>query len=234
MATDASLDLSNVPFFKLIYSMILRVHETIWCDSKQANKGRQVISFELARVFKSLTQSDEKNVFIQKLVQSKIKETLLRIETCTAPEIEAVMSIVHESAPNHMHVGAACSNTRNQIFTVIGFSDKDYTASKNNAQGLDCGLEFDPANSRSVVYGLYFDANSPERQEIIDCKARETQFVRDISEAHLLNAARNSPFFQEDVIAHFLQILQGTVTCGAAFTQSLLVNYIIRGMNNMI
>lgn len=45
------LDLSQVPFFRMIYSMILNLQETVWQDSKQVNKGRHVLFFELARVF---------------------------------------------------------------------------------------------------------------------------------------------------------------------------------------
>lgn len=68
MSTSSKLDLSQVPFFKLIYSMILRVQETIWIDSLQVNKGRHVIMFELTRVFKSLPQNGEKNDFIHRLI----------------------------------------------------------------------------------------------------------------------------------------------------------------------
>lgn len=41
------------------------------------------------------------------------------------------MSIINESCANQIHVGASCANERNQVFTVIGFSDKDYTKAKN-------------------------------------------------------------------------------------------------------
>ena len=68
MSVNSKLDLSSVPFFKLIYSMILNIQETIWTDSKQVNKGRHVIGYELTRVFKSLCQNGEKNDFIHRLV----------------------------------------------------------------------------------------------------------------------------------------------------------------------
>lgn len=50
----------------------------------------------------------------------------------------------------------------------------------------------------------------------------------------LLSGAKNSPFYSQEVVAHFLQILRGSVSCATPFTQSLLRNYIIRGVNNMI
>ena len=64
MARESSLDFDQVPFFKLIYSMIHHVQETVWLDSKKLNVGRQILSFELARVFKSLPSSGDKNLFI--------------------------------------------------------------------------------------------------------------------------------------------------------------------------
>ena len=85
-----------------------------------------------------------------------------------------------------------------------------------------------------MAYGLYYDANSPELQEIIDCKARECKFVRDINDSAVLTAAKNSPFFDMDVVRHFLKILSGTVTCDLEFKQRLLCNYLVRGFNNMI
>ena len=58
------------------------------------------MGLELTRVFKSLSQSGEKNIFTQKLIQSKIREALLKVESCSEYEMEAIMSIVNESAPN--------------------------------------------------------------------------------------------------------------------------------------
>ena len=144
------------------------------------------------------------------------------------------MSIINESCPNYMHVGAACSNEKNQVFTVIGFSEKDYTQAKNKPQDLEFSLEFDPANSKRFVYGLYYDPNSPERQEIIDVQSRSTKFVRDINDVLLLNAAKNSPFYDPEIVRHFLSILQGKLSCELSFTQQLLRNYIVRGINNMV
>ena len=113
LQASSCLDLSNVPFFRLIYNMILRTHETIYADNLTANKGRHALSLELTRVFKSLPQNGEKNLFVQKLIASKIKETLLRIETCPNHEAEAIMSIINESAPNQVQIGSACINEQN-------------------------------------------------------------------------------------------------------------------------
>ena len=98
--SKSKLDLSTVPFFKLIYSMILKVQEMIWTDSLQVNKSRHVTCFELTRVFKSLPQNGEKNIFMHKHIQSKINEVLMQIETCSGPEMETIMSIINESSPN--------------------------------------------------------------------------------------------------------------------------------------
>ena len=148
--------------------------------------------------------------------------------------MEAIMSIVNEAAPNQTHVGAACSNPKNQVFTVIGYADQPYSTNKNSPSRLACSLEFDPAGAKSYVYGLYYDANAPERQGIISCRAREVQVVRDINDVRLLNAAMKSPFYNPELIRHFVQILQGNVTCDLPFTQSLLRGYIIRGFDNMV
>jgi len=144
------------------------------------------------------------------------------------------MSIVAESAPNQIHVGAACANARNQVFTVIGFNDKQYSAVKEKPHEISLSLEFDPQSKRSNVYGLYYDQSNPERQEIIDCFSHECKFVRDINEGMLLMATKGSPFFDSDVVKHFLRILQGAVTCESPFTQSLLRNYLLRGFNSCI
>ena len=166
LTSESSLDLSNVPFFKMIYSMILEVQETIWQAKKQAvGKGTHTMALELTRVFKSLSQSGEKNIFNQKIIQSKLKETLLRIESCSEHEMEAIMSIVNESAPNQIHYGSVCANQANQVFTVIGFFEKPYneTKLKPNEQLDSFSPEFDPSSPKKYIYGLYYDANSPER-----------------------------------------------------------------------
>ena len=64
LQSNSNLDLSNVPFFNLIFSMILRVHETVYRDNMTCNKGRHALSLELTRVYKSLPQYGEKNLFI--------------------------------------------------------------------------------------------------------------------------------------------------------------------------
>ena len=145
------------------------------------------------------------------MIQSKIKECLLRIEKCSSPEAEALLSVVSESSPSQIHVGASCANARNQVFTVIGFSDTEYTQAKNKPQDLRFSLDFDPGSKRKIAYGLYYDPNNPERQEIIDCKVRECKYVRDLNDAMLLTAAKNSPFFDAGVVQHFMKILKGDV-----------------------
>ena len=122
-----------------------------------------MLFFELTRVFRSLPQYGEKNLFIQKLVLSKIKETLVKIETCSTPEIETLMNMINETAPNQLHVGASCSNERNQVFTVIGFSEKSFQQAKQKPQDIDLDLYFDLSSSKRNVYGLFYDPNSPER-----------------------------------------------------------------------
>ena len=59
--------------------MILKVQHTVWKDRETLNKGSHVLTQELVRIFKSLSQNGDKNLFIQKIVQSKIKESLLKI-----------------------------------------------------------------------------------------------------------------------------------------------------------
>ena len=54
MEASSVLDLSQVPFFKMIYCSMLQVHETIWSENMQFSRSRHVLNFELARVFKSL------------------------------------------------------------------------------------------------------------------------------------------------------------------------------------
>ena len=67
--TESKLDLSRMPFFKVIFSMIMEAQETIWLATKQAvGIGTYTMGLELTRVFKSLSQSGEKNIFVQKLI----------------------------------------------------------------------------------------------------------------------------------------------------------------------
>ena len=84
------------------------------------------------------------------------------------------------------------------------------------------------------MYGLYFDVNSPERQEVIDCQARQVKFVRDISENMSYLSAINSPFNNKDVVRHLVGILEGKVQCKNSYSASILRNYIIRGFDSMI
>ena len=102
---------------------------------------------------------------------------------------------------------------------MIGFFEKPYNEAKLRPRELydNFSPEFDPSSPKKYIYGLYYDANSPERQEIIDCEARQAKFVRDINDLLKLTAAKSSPFFNIDVARHFLNILQGNVTCTSAF-----------------
>jgi len=117
---------------------------------------------------------------------------------------------------------------------VLGFSQTDYVKAKNKPGDIELALEFDHANSKKFVYGLFYDPNSPERQEIIDCQAREAKFVRDLNDVLIMNAAKNSPFSDAKVVGHFLEILNGGVEGKMTFFDKILRNYIIRGFNNMI
>ena len=158
----------------------------------------------------------------------------MKIEQCSGAEIDAVMTIISEASPNQIHVGAPCANPQNQVFTVIGFSEIDYNQAKQKPQNFTFGMHFDPSGNRKIVYGLYFDPSNPERQEIIDCKARECKFVRELNDAVLLTSAKASPFLDADVMKHFMKILQGTIKNEQEFVQSILRNYIVRAINNMI
>ena len=117
------------------------------------------------------------------------------------------MSIINEASPNQIHVGSACANSKNQVFTVLGFSHTDYTNAKKKPSDIDLGLEFDHVNNKKFVYGLFYDPNSPERQEIIDCKASQAKFVRDLNDVLIMNAAKNSPFSDARVVGHLLKLL---------------------------
>mmetsp|Transcript_6104 Transcript_6104/g.7316 ORF Transcript_6104/g.7316 Transcript_6104/m.7316 type:complete len:119 (+) Transcript_6104:52-408(+) len=64
LRSTSTLELTNMPFFRLVYSMILQVQQTVWLEREQLNRSRHVLSFELARIFKSLSQNGEKNLFI--------------------------------------------------------------------------------------------------------------------------------------------------------------------------
>ena len=65
---DTKLDLSQLAFFKMIYSMILKAQGAIWSESSSAAAGLHVVSLELARVFRSLSNNGERNIFNQKLI----------------------------------------------------------------------------------------------------------------------------------------------------------------------
>ena len=101
LSKNSSLTLGNVPFFKLIYSMILDVQETIWQSNEYTKtEGMHAFAIELTRTFKSLSQNGQKNLFVQRLVSSKIRECLLTIQDCPEYELDAIMGIIGESAPN--------------------------------------------------------------------------------------------------------------------------------------
>ena len=110
------------------------------------------------------------------------------------------MTIVNESSPNQIHVGASCANPQNQVFTVIGFSETEYDKAKNKPQEFKFVSDFDPTSEHKIVCGLYYDPSNPERQEIIDCYIRECKFVRDLNDTVLLNAAKSSPFHDAEVV----------------------------------
>ena len=65
-------------------------------------------------------------------------------------------------------------------------------------------------------------------------QSRSTTFVRDISDVFLLSAAKNSPFYNPDIVRHLLSILQGKVHCQQGFLEQILRGYIVRGINNMV
>ena len=144
------------------------------------------------------------------------------------------MHLMSETVPNRLHVGSVCENQSNQVFTVIGFVEKSLRDMKSKPAELDYGLDFDPTGDKKYVYGLYFDVNSPERQEVIDCQAIKVKFVRDISENQAYLSAINSPFNNAEVVKHLVGILDGKIKCKNQYSASILRNYIIRGFDSMI
>lgn len=111
--------------------------------------------------------------------------------------------------------------------------DKSLDEVKDKPELLDSmAMVFDPASQNKFVYGLFFDVNSPQRQEIIDCQIRKAKLMGQIFDE--TSAAKNSPFFLPEVVQHFMAILEGTHSCRDAFAQTLLCNHIVRGMNKMV
>ena len=117
---------------------------------------------------------------------------------------------------------------------MLGFSNYAVADAMSKPRNFSSQLDFEPSSSRKTVIGLYFDPNNPERQEIIDCKIHECKIVREINDAVLVTSAKNSPFYDQEVVNHFMTIIRGEASSAQPFLQSLLRNYLIRGFNNMI
>ena len=64
-------------------------------------------------MFKNLASTHTTSmVFIQRLVLSKIKEALLRIEELSIAEIDAVFSIINETGQLDLHTGSYGRNDK--------------------------------------------------------------------------------------------------------------------------
>jgi hypothetical protein len=94
---------------------------------------------------------------------SKISDAFNKVETLSLAEIEALMSITNETTHPSMHVGATCKNKKDQLFTVIGFSEKTWTQLKSNPHEYAIDYVFDPKGTKKNILGLFFDAELPER-----------------------------------------------------------------------
>jgi hypothetical protein len=123
-----------------------------------------MLTNELCRMFKYLACQSEGNILhIQRLVSNRIKDGFLTIEHMKPAEMDALLSIVSETASPDLHVGSVCRNERGQLFTIIGYIQSKWAQYKNNAQSVSRRLEFSPNGDSQKVIGLFYDAELPER-----------------------------------------------------------------------
>ena len=92
---------------------------------------------------------------------------------------------------------------------MLGFSTKSLNDFKPKPAEFVCELDFEEPSSKKYVFGLYYDFNSPERQEIIDCEVQQVKLVRDVSNHLTLLTAKNSLLNSPDVVQQFVSILKG-------------------------
>ena len=96
----------------MIFAFITECKEQVWQPNKKGQKSHIFLCNEHCRVFKSLASLSDKNniVFVQRLVTSKLKEALLRIEELSNAEKEALLSIINETAYLEIHQGSVAKN----------------------------------------------------------------------------------------------------------------------------
>jgi hypothetical protein len=112
MEQSTSLELSSrVKLFHLIYAMIVESKTKVWNQSDRGVQGHYMLCNELCRFFKSLTAlTDQSNIFVQKFISNKIREAFMRVENMSLQEMDALFSIVNETALPELHVGSTCMN----------------------------------------------------------------------------------------------------------------------------
>ena len=91
------------------------------------------------------------------------------------------------------------------MMTVLGFSLENL----KNAHVPDIKLshEFSLEDPSTMLHGLYFDANNPDRQEVISVFPNEVSPIANLTVVKTAEAAEKSPFFDSEIVEHFLNIL---------------------------
>ena len=111
MENKTTLNLDQTPFFKMIYNLLCGIKQKMWEEGLQSNVGLHAVENELAGIFRILVQEGDRNIFTQKLIGKCIKNSLLKVQTFSEPELDTLMSIISESNWRHFHAGTHCTNS---------------------------------------------------------------------------------------------------------------------------
>jgi len=178
---SSCVDFKDCHFLRLLFNYLLDSRSVMWFEDRSTQQGQYAVTNELAKTFRVVFQyGDDKNVFWQRVISKELKRMLLQIQTATDAEIDAIMSLMQESAFKRISAGSLARTNQMQLITVLGFSDKQISSSMqiDDIKKLKLSPEFE--NDKQKLVGLYFNPNNPSLQEVISVPAHDVEPVTDL------------------------------------------------------
>ena len=206
-------------------------------ESSRGYDGLGEVTDELARTVRVIFSDKDKNKGLRKIITDTIKTHLGNINQLRESEIEAVMSLVHETSFLRLSTGSPCINQDGMTFTMLGVIKKRDANLSNEQVKLFSSFAARPKSEPIVVAGLFHDPKNPEKRDLIKDMINHATPILDLEIEKTKEAARLSIFMDVPAMRSVLKLLlveESSLTDEKAKRKSQLVKtYLARGIYNV-
>ena len=154
-------------FIQFLFNRLTKSRKTLYTGGMNDQFAINSVLSESVRTIRTFfTEGEKSNESMRTIINESFIFNLMGIEDATEFDIDALMSLIAESAYQRVAIGQPCINKQGKIFTVLGVFPENYMSSKyHEIPILPNNM---PDNEKCMALaGLYYDPQHPERQDVM-------------------------------------------------------------------